>query len=443
MAIQNRESTGLRRTTLLSCLLIWLMIFSVSSFAGTPLQTWQAGAARVDITPDVQMNKVPLGGYAARRAAPATGVHDPVYARALVLSNGSSKIVLVSIDLCFLPANIRTEVARRLMPEDGIDISNLFLCATHTHTAPDPLAMHAGNTFTKLKGWTLFDGKLLDFTASRIAKAIRDANSLLVPASFAVQTGDAVGTNRNRRGDIAVDPALSVMKVLSADGKNIATLINFAAHPTLYDDKMMEISADWPGVTTGDLEKNGGVCLFLNGAEGDASPNGVDDVQGADKVTTYGHRVATLVKAELEQAKILTDPTIAMWATKITLPPRKPNGQFYVAASSMGATFAQAQELVNGLMPTTSQVTFVQIGELLLMGFPCEPCATLGLEAKRLAKEAGYKVPAVVALTNDWLAYALTPEQYRAGKYEALMSFYGDGLGPTLLEAIKAGVKRP
>ncbi len=35
-----------------------------------------AGAARVDITPDVKASKIPLGGYAARKGAASTGVHD-------------------------------------------------------------------------------------------------------------------------------------------------------------------------------------------------------------------------------------------------------------------------------------------------------------------------------------------------------------------------------
>jgi hypothetical protein len=37
----------------------------------------------------------------------------------------------------------------------------------------------------------------------------------------------------------------------------------------------------------------------------------------------------------------------------------------------------------------------------------------------------------------------LTPEQYRAGKYEATMSFYGDQGGEKILAGVKAGLKRP
>ena len=58
-----------------------------------------------------------------------------------------------------------------------------------------------------------------------------------------------------------------------------------------------------------------------------------------------------------------------------------------------------------------------------------------------IATPPGSSTPAVVALTNDWLAYALEPEQYRKGNYEAMMSFYGDQLGPTLLQSVQSGLK--
>jgi hypothetical protein len=70
------------------------------------------------------------------------------------------------------------------------------------------------------------------------------------------------------------------------------------------------------------------------------------------------------------------------------------------------------------------------------MGFPCEPISDIGLAAKAAAREAGYKTPAIVALTNDWLGYCLTPEKYNKGGYEPTMSFYGDQFGPTLMSAL-------
>ncbi len=378
----------------------------------------------------------------------------PVYARALALSDGKATVVVVSLDLCFVPASVKTETLKHLKMdgETSVDAAHLFLAATHTHTAPDPLAMHTGNTFTNLKGWTPFDAKLLDFTAAQIAKVIAQAVKGMVPVSVGVKTEDATGANRNRRGDPTVDPALTVLKVTQiSDGKPLAAIVNFAAHPTLYDDKMMDISADWPGVMTGDVESAGakgeangaGVCLFLNGAEGDASPNGVDDVASGDaKVSTYGHRMGKRVLEQLAGAATAGEMPLAMWTQTVALPPRKPNALFFLAAAQMGASISQSKDLVNALMPTETQINFVRVGDLLLIGFPCEPTGDVGLAAKAMARQAGYKTPAVVALVNDWLAYALTPPQYKAGKYEAVMSFYGDQFGPTLLDGVKTGLQK-
>ncbi|HLV80255.1 MAG TPA: hypothetical protein VKT32_08225, partial [Chthonomonadaceae bacterium] len=222
-------------------------------------------------------------------------------------------------------------------------------------------------------------------------------------------------------------------------------IVDFAAHPTLYNDKMMAVSADWPGVMTADIEQamgHGAVCLFLNGAEGDAAPKEAEGMSADARVQDYGHRVSLAARALLDTITPRPDPALATWTHTIVLPPRKANGMFLLAAAAYGADVPQARRLVNGLMPQTSAFHFVRIGDLLLIGFPCEPSGALGLAAKAAARQAGFALPAVVALANDWLAYALTPAQYRAGKYEAMMSFYGDQLGPTLLAALHAGLKR-
>ncbi|HLJ55376.1 MAG TPA: hypothetical protein VKT77_10080, partial [Chthonomonadaceae bacterium] len=133
---------------------------------------------------------------------------------------------------------------------------------------------------------------------------------------------------------------------------------------------------------------------------------------------------------------------IAVSSIPVALPARKPTGTYIAAVAQLGGTFGQARALVDGLMPTKTAITTVRIGPVLLVGMPCEPTAELGLQLKSEARAAGYGTPVIVALTNDWLAYALMPEQYRRGNYEAMMSFYGDQLGPTLLGALKSGLPK-
>ena len=181
--------------------------------------------------------QVPLGGYAARKGAPATGVHDRIYARALVLTTPKAKLGIVSVDLCFLPANFREEIGKRVAAAGiiGLDLDHLMVAATHSHTSPDPLAMHSTNTST-MKGWTSYSPSLAQFEADKIAQAIVTADHRVMPAKIGIGTLDATGSNRNRRGEKTTDPAMTLVRITDIQGRSLAAIINFAAHPTLYDE---------------------------------------------------------------------------------------------------------------------------------------------------------------------------------------------------------------
>ena len=87
----------------------------------------QAGVARSEITPASFMT---MYGYANRRCGPANGTHDPLYAKALVLVTGESRMAIVTLDLGNIVApNLGPKVAGAL----GIPV--LLLAASHTHTS--------------------------------------------------------------------------------------------------------------------------------------------------------------------------------------------------------------------------------------------------------------------------------------------------------------------
>src|ERR1043165_8822302 len=104
-------------------------LFSAS--APTAPNTLQAGVARADITPDPAMlnwTVVPTRPYGA--------VHDPLFARALVLSDGTTRLVILQWDLLdareFAVARVRQAIARATdIPETRIIVS-----ASHNHSGP-------------------------------------------------------------------------------------------------------------------------------------------------------------------------------------------------------------------------------------------------------------------------------------------------------------------
>jgi len=404
----------------------------------------RAGTARVSITPDPRAMPHRLGGYVSpvRLNNDATGVHDTCFARALVLENGSARAALVSLDLCFLPAAVKEAVAAHLR-DTGIPPAALFLSATHTHSALDPLHLHPGNTGHQT-ALPRYDAKLSEWMAERIAQAVRDAAGRMVPARAGSAQRGRVGLNRNRRGEQLTDDELTALKVVDAQDRPVAAVVCYAAHPVYYGAEMLEVSGDWSGSLARKLEAEmpGATVLFLNGAEGDASPDGADEGTPAERIDVYSAKLAAAARKALDAAALVPDPRLEAWTQDAEPGDPTPHPLFLLASVALRATPDQARALVRRMMPQRIEATFVRIGDLLLMGLPGEPTAAVGLEAKRLARERGVRTPAVVALTNGWLGYLVTEAQYRAGEYEATMSFYGPEIGARMLDAVRRGLER-
>ena len=400
-----------------------------------------AGAAKVSITPNPAETAYTLGGYVTtgRLTKNASGIHDTCYARAIALSDGKSKCAVVSLDLCFLPANVKAAVSSRIT-ETGIPDSGLFLSATHTHSSLDPLMLHSGNAGHQ-SALPSFDPKLLDLMAERIAQAVKEAAGKLKPARMGSGQSSALGLNRNRRGENVTDDEMTAIRIEDPDGKPIAAVFNYAAHPVYYGADMLQVSGDWCGSFQRVMEARipGAVCLFLNGAEGDASPNGSDEGTPAEKIEIYAAKLAGKAAALYDSVKPGAATDLTAWTHKIELPPVSPHPFFLLAAGQLKATREQAIALVENMMPRACEVSFLRMGDCVLVGLPGEPTASVGLAVKSLLRESGVKHPAVAALTNGWLGYLVTQEQYKAGKYEPTMSFYGPTIGDAMVKGVKSG----
>lgn len=242
----------------------WLLLFLYLGLAHPIAQAeeLQAGAAKVDITPPVGL---PMWGYAARHDEPCQGVLDPLFARVLVLSAGTERMALVSLDLGRPPTRQSTAAIRARVKADA-GIEHLFLAASHTHHGP----------LLELDNYPEPKKAYLRQLEKKLADAILEAARGLRPARLGIATREAPW-NRNRHSrsaDKPVDRELLVLRVEDHAGKPIAHAVNFAAHATMRERSLKKFSADYPGALADTVEKATGVpCLFLQGAAGDLSPN--------------------------------------------------------------------------------------------------------------------------------------------------------------------------
>lgn len=398
-----------------------------------------AGAARVNMTPPVHEHPTPLGGYGDRAGRPATGVHDSVYARALVVQTDEARLALVSVDLCFVVSSLKEEVLKRL---PGWRSAELLLAATHSHAAPEPGAMNRRNALANPR-MGVFDEWLLTYTADRIAQAIQLASGNLRAAQMGLATTQLPGYARNRRNDPIIDTQLSVLRVAATDGAPIALVVNFTAHPTILGADIMEVSAGWPGVMMRAVEaqpnETGGICLFFNGAEGDVTHLGARGATKFERMEFYGERLAERVRELIPAARSsAADAGLRVYADRVSLPERTPS-RFLTehGVPEYGIESANVSRVLD-MYPPDVEVMALDWGPVTLLAVPGEMISSLGMRMKGRVMAGGQPVPLVIGLANDYLGYILDAEEYAQGGYEAAMSPYGPDLGAFIADALVA-----
>lgn len=273
------------------------------------------GSARCDITPPVGIYHRMWGAAAHDRA---TGVHRPLTATALVFRDPNSSSnegpkttsaeqILVAVDHCLLWApemdDLLTTVCRRA------DIDREQIAITFSHT-------HAGGLMDRtrrhLPGGDLIGG-YLDTLADRIAEIIKSARQQVQQATITFGVGRCpLAANRDfpdpQTGQIVcgfnpagpADDAVLVARVSGKDGQMLASVVNYACHPTTLAWDNTLISPDFPGAMRQLVEDaTGASCVFLQGASGDLGPREgfVGDPQVADR---NGRQLGYVALATLE-----------------------------------------------------------------------------------------------------------------------------------------------
>jgi neutral ceramidase len=163
--------------------------------------TLQAGVGRADITP-------PTGYYMmgwVRSDALVTGEQSRLYARAIVLQEGTRKIALVAEDLNGVPGGMLAAAAD-LDKDIGFSQSNVLDSASHTHAAPagyynfptyDTVFL-TPQTPTSFNLTGSMDRQLYAFEVRQLALAIRRANANLGPARAGWGATKLIGLTQNR-----------------------------------------------------------------------------------------------------------------------------------------------------------------------------------------------------------------------------------------------------
>lgn len=234
----------------------------------------QAGFARIDITPP---KGTPLMGWGSPATRLSTGVHDPLFVRALAMEHEGEEAIILGIDLCFVARDDAERWHGILTRETGLLPRQVMFSATHTHAAP------AVGNYMDLK-WLPPMHAFREQLDAAVMRAIHEARHNRRPATLRAGKGKTtipMNRRKSHNGKIVNGPnpqgptydALPVCLIEDEQHKPVCLLFSASTHPVAYRAGD-EVSADYPGVAMARLDKQLGTpcSLFLQGLGGDSRP---------------------------------------------------------------------------------------------------------------------------------------------------------------------------
>jgi neutral/alkaline ceramidase-like enzyme len=412
----------LQKRSILQGLALALLIGPV--FGAEQIGPLRAGAAKIDITP-------PKGMFPIRGNQVLVGVHDPLYARALVFDNGVSKAALISVDTAGMPNS--ADIVKAVTGELGIPASYLSVAATHDHNTP---------TFGGGGRRTSYDpAPYLAFMQKGIVEAARQANAHLQPARIGFGTGKAyINTNRDQKigdsykmgyaPDGPSDKTVAVILVTTLSGDPIAVWSNYAVHGVVMflsktRDGQAEVTGDIGGATANYVEdqlKNNVVAVWTSGAAGDQNPlfmstynQDAPDVhdEGAAGWGILDVQSRRLGEEIVRVARNIqnTADRVVLWGanTSVTCPGRKRE------SSEPGPTVAgsftpasSAARMVDG-DPVTIPLGLMMINDIALANVSGEVFTEI---AQKLRHESLFDRTAMVTLSGGSIGYIPSEKAY-------------------------------
>ncbi|HTN42470.1 MAG TPA: hypothetical protein VMN77_01570 [Nitrospiria bacterium] len=365
---------------------------------------WEAGVAIKDITPQ---KAVYLAGFQSGRVS--KGVHDPLSARCFVLSNGKTRVGIVSMDLIGMLGPDIVAIKRgvpALAPE------HIIVSFTHTHSGPDTTGLWG---FGPLSGR---DGPYMRETIDAAAACLNDAMRDM--QDITLHFGSTTVQYSRFKHDLTIpDPAFTVMRATRIrDGKEEAlfTLVNYAVHPTIMRTNF--ITADFVGSFYEHVrELGGGMGIFMNGTQGHVGPaikrNGEDDWPAADR---FGRMIGDTAM-ELHTVPS-ADYAITVRDDVLRVPLANP--WFKIAAF-----FNKVPDPRNGDDHTIPlELSYVKMGELTLLTIPGEAFPNIG---KDLRRDIHAPFEMLCGLCNGAYGYIMYPSDYENKNYSY---WRGVSLGP-------------
>lgn len=412
-------------------------------------QTWKAGTARVNITPNKPLL---MAGYGSR-THPAEGKLGDIWVKVLMMEDAAGKkAVIVTADLLGFPKKVSDRIRQQLESTLGLSKAQIILNSSHTHSGP-VIGDALQDIYPLDTDRQIAINQYTENLEKEIVAAVIKANNDMEPVKIYNQQGVSrfqVNRRNNKEATLEQqselkgpnDYAVPVFKVDNAKGHTKAILFGYACHATVLNG--YQWSGDYPGYAQSELEAAfpGTIALFFQGAGADQNPMPRVKVSYAKK---FGIELATAVKAVLEEPMTELAPELKTSYTelKLNITPLSKSELEKMAQSPTDYLNKWANRMLaniaNNQAPPTSYPYPVQAWKLGQQGIVIlggELTIGYAIEIKKMLGQQ----TVVMGYSNDVMGYIPTDTILKEGGYEGFTSQMVYGLPGAWSENIESNI---
>ena len=436
------------------------------------------GFSKVNINPPLGIS---IAGYYIPRFA--KGFLDDTNISGIAFECDGKKIIVISVDVCTLDTALVRSFAEKIEEATGVAKENIFITATHSHTAAD-----VGTTLDKCANDQII-AEYTRFVANRMVDAAVMALADLKPAKMGFATGWApervayIRRYRMKDGSTFTCPPINDPDIVgpigeldqrvhvlrfTREGAEDVLIVNYGVHADTVNGEL--ISADWPHwmYKTLDAALDGVKCIFIAGAQGDVGstnvhPSGGDmndteisfdnEMKSPGMARFVGRALAGTVLQVYDKVEYVDVDSIDMVQKTVTVPANVPDPEDLPLAhkykelheagrddeipfKAMQLTTVVAEairmcDLEHGPYEFNLGMSGIRLGPVALVGIPGEPFTEVGVKIK---DTEGFSMIMPCGLTNGYEGYFPVKAAFDEGGYEARTSRYKTGVAEAVVE---------
>jgi len=416
----------------------------------------KAGVAKDIITPPIG---TALAGYAFK-GRESIGIHDELYARAIVLEQGKTRVALAVCDVRGFERSTVEKIRKIVERKTGISHRNVIVAATHTHSGPAGLC-----EFKEYKGvfssvsaayaGTKFDRSLVEILVRKIAGVIQRATCqmLEVRVGTLIARVEEIGKNRRNPSNVS-DSEVPTTLIEGTDGP-LSILYSYACHPTVLHQDNRLISADFPGFSNLQLERVSKVLpIFMTGAAGDISTRYTRRETTFREVERFGSILASETFKVVNKIVPKDVSCLSIQSMTVQLPVRQlpsleeAQNQLNNAKDRLSQLRAQhaspaemksaetrgegAQATMNLLKNSKMtelknieiEIQLLKMGDTGILAIPGDLFAQPGMDIKEYAQSRGFHLH-ICCYANGLIGYIPTKDVLEEGGYESTVAVVG------------------